>query len=216
MPFLPSPIHVKNAAGDPVSMIAYNDGTSSAFAHPLLDPTGAIISPATAGNQAAANNKLDAIAANTGVGGLQLSITPTITAASLYTSGKILGGKLSFTSAARTNGGSGVIRQAMVAKKANLGSTIDLLVFNADPAGTFTDQQDLPDLSAELGKLAGVIRCDVQIDAGNCKLMLAQQQDLMFKIAAANTTLYVVPVMRGSETYPAASSIVVSLGILQH
>jgi hypothetical protein len=216
MPLNPAPITVKDGAAADKSLIAYSDGTSSAFAQPLLDPTGAIISPATAGNQASANAKLDAIAANTGVGGIQLFSALTLTANSLYTTGKILGGKLSFTAAARFNGGSGVIRQAVVAKKANLSAIVDLFVFNADPAGTYANGQDLPNLGTELGKLAGVIRCSEQVDAGACTLMLAQQQDLLFKIAAANTTLIVVPVLRGSETYPATDTVLVGLGILQH
>lgn len=63
MPFTPSPITIKDASSADQSMIAYSDGTSKAWARPLLDNTGAIISPATAGNQATTNTKLDSVIA---------------------------------------------------------------------------------------------------------------------------------------------------------
>ncbi|QEL14801.1 hypothetical protein [Limnoglobus roseus] len=65
MTFTSNPITVKDSAAADKSIIAYNDGTSSAFAHPLLDSTGAIISPATSGNQTAGNASLATIATNT-------------------------------------------------------------------------------------------------------------------------------------------------------
>ncbi|OWK42214.1 beta strand repeat-containing protein [Fimbriiglobus ruber] len=45
-------INILDGAGNSKPIIAYTDGTNFSFAHPLLDNTGAIISPATAGNQA--------------------------------------------------------------------------------------------------------------------------------------------------------------------
>lgn len=56
MSFTSTPVTIKNAANADQSMIAYNDGTSSALAHPLLDNTGAIINPATADKQPALDN----------------------------------------------------------------------------------------------------------------------------------------------------------------
>ena len=61
MTFTSTPITVKDSAAADKSIIAYNDGTSSAFAHPLLDTAGAIISPATAGKQDTGNTALTAI-----------------------------------------------------------------------------------------------------------------------------------------------------------
>jgi uncharacterized coiled-coil protein SlyX len=51
MPFNSIPITVKDSASADKSLIAYNDGTSSAFAHPVLDSAGAIIDPATEAKQ---------------------------------------------------------------------------------------------------------------------------------------------------------------------
>ena len=84
MTFTPTPITIKDAASADKSIIAYTDGTSSAFAHPVLDATGAVISPATSGNQTTANSSLAAIATNTtGVATAALQSTGNSSLASL-------------------------------------------------------------------------------------------------------------------------------------
>ena len=55
-------LNLKDAAGANQPVIAYTDGTNFSFAHPLLDNTGAIIAPATAGLQTTGNTALSAIA----------------------------------------------------------------------------------------------------------------------------------------------------------
>jgi len=65
MTFDLTPLNVKDATGATKPMIAYNDGTNSAFARPVLDSSGAIINPATSGNQTTANSALATIATNT-------------------------------------------------------------------------------------------------------------------------------------------------------
>lgn len=76
MPFSSSPITVKDAASADKALIAYNDGTNSAFAHPLLDNAGALISPATAGRQDTGNASLASI-----LSALQESYRPRVQAA---------------------------------------------------------------------------------------------------------------------------------------
>lgn len=51
MPFSSSPITIKDGASADKPLIAYNDGTNSAFAHPILDSTGALVNPATLAKQ---------------------------------------------------------------------------------------------------------------------------------------------------------------------
>ena len=49
MPFTSSPITIKDASNTNQAMVAYSDGTNKAFARPVLDDSGNLISPATAG-----------------------------------------------------------------------------------------------------------------------------------------------------------------------
>lgn len=169
---------------------------------------------ATAALQAAQGATLDAIATNTALGGTNFTAALTVTAGA-YTAGMVVGGKVTVTGAARSNGGSGLVQQALVAKKTELAAPFDLLVFHTDPAATFTDHASLPDLTADLGKLAGVIHCTDAVECGTHRVLQALQQALQFRTAAGSTSLFVVPVVRGSETYASTDAVTVSLGILR-
>ena len=169
--------------------------------------------PATEGKQDTGNSSLATIAANTGAGNVSLTATPTVTAGA-YTADMVVGGKIPFAGAARVAGGSGYIQQAFVAKAGNQPALMDLLVFHTDPTATFTDHAALPDLSADLGKLAGVIHCEDVIDLGTPKLVQSSN-GLPFKLPSGVSTLYVVLVIRGSETYASTSAVTVGLGIAQ-
>ena len=65
MTWTPTTLTLKDAAGNTQPVVAYTDGTSYALAHPLLDATGAIVAPATAGNQTTGNAALTTIATTT-------------------------------------------------------------------------------------------------------------------------------------------------------
>jgi hypothetical protein len=59
-------ISIKDAAGANQPVIAFTDGTNLAFARPLLDNAGAIVSPANAGNQVAGNTSVGNVDINLG------------------------------------------------------------------------------------------------------------------------------------------------------
>jgi hypothetical protein len=63
MPFTLVPVNLLNGAGVSTPFGAFNDGTNSYLAHPLVDNTGAIIAPATSTNQATEITALQAIQA---------------------------------------------------------------------------------------------------------------------------------------------------------
>lgn len=214
MTFTSSPITVKDSAAADKSIIAYNDGTSSAFAHPLLDNTGAIISPATAGNQTAANSKLDSVIANTGTGSVIISTTPTVTAGA-YTTGMVVGGKLSLSSAARFAAGSGIIQTVTVSKKTALTAPYDVYFFHTDPTNsTFTDNAALALNVVDIPYLAGVVHCTDLVDNGTPKTLQAHNVALPFKLATG-TTLFAVAVIRGAETLASTSALIINVSVLQ-
>ena len=214
MTFTSTPITVKDANSADKPLVAYSNGAASAFAHPLLDNAGAIISPATADNQAAGNGKLDVIIANTGAGSLSVTVTPTVTVGT-YSDGMVVGGKLAITPAARLSGGSGFVQQVLVTKKTTQNAPFDLFIFHTNPSAAFTDHANLPDISADFDKLVGVIRCTDVVDCGVPQILQALQQALQFDLPSGGNTLYVVPVIRGSDTYATTDAVTISLGILQ-
>lgn len=210
MPLNLSPIAVKNSAGSPVPMLAYTDGTNAAFAHPLLDSAGAIISPATSALQTATNAKLDTLIANTAPGAVCLSVPLTV-AVNGYTTGMCVGGKLTLPNAARLAGGSGVIQTVQVCKKTALDNPFDVLLFRANPAAAFADRTTLPDLSGDFGKLIGIARCTDLIEAGPGRILQAAGPGMPFDLPAGGSDLFAVAVLRGTESYATADALTLNL-----
>lgn len=210
-------------------------------AHPLLDTTGAIISPATATNQAtaiaslaaiqasvakipaspassanqdAANAKLDTLVTNTGGGSVNLTITPTVTAAA-YIAGMVVGGKISLEGAARVSGGGGMIQYVSVTKKTALVAPYDVFFFKSDPVnGTYTDNATFSLNPADDPFCVGVAHCEDLVDCGTMKKLQAANIALPFKLAAG-TTLYAIMVNRDAETLASTSALILNVGILQ-
>lgn len=214
MPFTSSPITVKDGASADKALIAYNDGTNSAFAHPILDDAGAIISPATAANQATANGKLDTIIANSGAGSVVLTAAPTV-AGTTHAANDVCGGKISLSGAARVSAGGGIIQQVCVHVKDAVTAAYDVLFFVTDPTNsTFTDDAAIALASADQPFLVGVASCTQLVDCGTRKTLQASQLGLPFKLSAG-TTLYAVIVVRSSAAYTTSNALTLSVGVLQ-
>ncbi len=150
-----------------------------------------------------------------GTGSVHLTITPTITAG-LYTSGQVVGGKLSLSGAARVNGGSGLIQSALIGVKTALVVPYDILIFDTDPSNsTFTDNAALAVNVADLPSLVGVIQCNTLISLGTPQALQALNVALPFKLSAASTILYAVIVIRGAQTFASTSAIILDLTVLR-
>jgi hypothetical protein len=75
-------VNIKDASGVSQPVIAYTDGTNFSFAHPLLDNTGAVISPAQASAIANTTGGTSTYAALGGTGNALLTNTPVAVKAS--------------------------------------------------------------------------------------------------------------------------------------
>jgi hypothetical protein len=215
MPFNVTNFPVRDGDSVKKRLIAYYTGSDYAFGNALLNSEGAIIDPATAGHQVTAHGKLDQIITNTTAKSIGISATPPITAAA-YSTGMVVGGKIALAAAARSAGGSGLLQQAFVAKRgASLTTPFDLYVFHTDPATTFTDRAAMPDFAADISKLAGVIQCADLYDSASVQIVQSSAAALQFDLPSGSTSLYVVPVIRGSETYASTTAVTFSFGILQ-
>jgi hypothetical protein len=67
MTWTPTTVTILDGNSASKTIAAYTDGSNIAFANSVLDALGAIVSPATAGNQATANASLATIATNAAV-----------------------------------------------------------------------------------------------------------------------------------------------------
>jgi hypothetical protein len=197
MTWTPTTLAALDASGAPHTIIAYTDGTNFSFAHPLLDNTGAIISPAVA------------------TGSVHLTASPTITAGA-YTSGMVVGGLISLTGAARVSGGSGLIQTASVTVKTALTAPYDVLFFDTNPLNTtFTDNAALALNALDLPSLCGVAHCTDLVPLGTPQLLQAPGLALPFKLSGAATTLYAAVVLRGAQTFASTSAVGLTAVVLQ-
>lgn len=129
-------------------------------------------------------------------------ITPTIST-SAYVTGNVLGGILSFTSQPLT----GYATNANVTfDSGTFSGSVDEYLFNASPTGGgTTDHAAFALTAADTGKLIGVLHLSDCTSLGGA---LAQCQVLyqtqVFTLATGST-IYVVPVVRGTPTFAGAA-----------
>lgn len=141
------------------------------------------------------------------------SVTPTIST-SAYATGYALGPQLSFTSAARTAGGSLTVLKATLSDASDQSAGIDLVLFNAQPA-TSTDHTAYSLSSTDITKVAGVIPfAQSYTSYGSTSVAVVSKLDLPI-LLTSGTTLYGQLVVWGTPTYASTSAISVRLTIRQ-
>ena len=95
-----------------------------------------------------------------------ITITPTIQAAS-YVPGDLVGGKIELLDAVKRSGGGGMFQNMVLTDLSSQGRTVDVILFDADPAGTtFTERTAFDVSDDDISKVIGAIRCDTKIDIG--------------------------------------------------
>ena len=142
------------------------------------------------------------------------SVTPTLTAASAYTAGNVVGGLLTFASAVDA-ALSGILQRVTINCKSVQTAGFKLYVFAANPSSsTFTDKTAPAIAAADVGKLVDVIAlASPDSGLGTHTLYVADGLADAFVLAAAS--LYAVLVTTATPTFGSTSDISVSLGILK-
>ena len=92
----------------------------------------------------------------------------------------------------------------MVLASGSYTGTIDLFLFNANPAGTYSDQASFALASSDFGKLIGIAHLTDVTQAGVVSSVQATGWSQGF--ALSGTTLYVVPVVRSAVTLAASAA----------
>jgi len=161
-----------------------------------------------------------------GSGGVIVAIkTAAVVQAAAYSQNDLVGGKLTFTNAMRTSGGSGILRGFVMGDQAANGSSVtyDLILFDADPTGTtFTENGPLDIADADLNKIIGVLRLNGTGSVGdyiamvdNAVLVGRVEQPLK---ASGSANLYGALIVRSATvpTYAATSDVFLTLLIEQN
>ena len=134
------------------------------------------------------------------------NVNPNSTA---YTSGDLIGGKLTLAGVAPYSGAGILIQKVALSDLAKQDAAVDVVFFNANPDGTtFTDNSALDVADADLPKVAGFL----SIAAGDyCDFndnSIANKSDTPVEVKLNGTSvLYAVVVARDTPTYASASDL---------
>lgn len=143
-----------------------------------------------------------------------ISATPTVTASGIYAAKDAIGGIMSFANAARTSADGGVLESVTIVDKAQQMAAMDLVLFNASPGGTFTDNSAFDPSDADLLTVVGVVPI-VGADYFDFNdNSVAHRSGLGIIYHCAATTLYGALIARGTPTYAATSDVTVTVGVV--
>jgi hypothetical protein len=142
----------------------------------------------------------------------RISVTPTISAASIYAAGDAVGGLLTFANAARFSGGGVIVSQAVIIDLDKEVSAMDLVLFDR----TFTNSADnavFDPTDADLANLVAVIPVTTYASFNDNAVGYSQIVDIPVK--PNGTSLFGQLVTRTTPTYTATSDITVILSVIQ-
>jgi hypothetical protein len=144
-----------------------------------------------------------------------LTATPTVSSSPAYSTGDNVGGKVTLTSVARAEQGSGIIQSVVITSKSLQTATFDVVFFSSDPSGsTFTDNSSQGIVDADLSKIVGVAQCTTVVALAAESIHQATGLSIPFALSGGATTLYAAIIVRGTPTLASTSDIWLSVRVL--
>ena len=147
----------------------------------------------------------------------QVLVTPN---AAAYTAGMCIGGILTIPGAIRPSGQGGTISaQVDIVDTTATDAAIDFFLFNVLPTGTYTDHANCTVAAADQPNLIGVIfntsftcSTDQPVTTGVCQSSISANATLVTsgKLPPVGSSIWAVPIMRGTPTYGAAKTLYVN------
>ena len=147
-----------------------------------------------------------------------LEATPTITAGA-YTSGDLVGGKITLTGIVvdPLTRPSGIIHSVVITDKGKQSADYDVVFFDTDPENTtFTDNGVFAPDDADLVNIVGGSQVTTHLAFNDNGVSIAQGTNIPFRITSADTNaIYAALVVRGTPTYTSTSDITLKVTVLQ-
>lgn len=151
---------------------------------------------------------------NVGGSTAKIAVTPTVTASSAYTTGNLVGGLMTFSSALLT-AGSGVLESISIRCKSVQTATFTFFLFDSNPTNSTWTNKSAPAINAsDIPFLVGAYQL-ASYSSGLGTHTIYTLNGISQAISAGATTLYGVLTVTGTPTFASTSDITVVLGILQ-
>jgi len=142
----------------------------------------------------------------------RISVTPTVSTTPAYTAKDAVGGKLTFSNAARTSGGSITIQTAVVIDNSQQMPSLELVLFDRDFTAS-TDNAAFDPTDADLANIVGVVKIGDWSDFNDNAVAMRTGIGLSAKLNG--TALYGQLVTRTTPTFVATNDITVILEIIR-
>ena len=150
------------------------------------------------------------------VGGTsQVQVTPTVTSASAYTAGNVVGGLLTFANVVNSTVLSGVLESISIAVKSTQTASFKLYVFKGTPSTTFTDKTAPAIVTADAVNLLDVYSFTTPDNGLGSNVTLYYSDAINRSLVLTNTNLYAVLVTLGTPTFTTTTDVVVTASILR-
>jgi hypothetical protein len=133
-----------------------------------------------------------------------VQVAPTVTAGA-YTADDCIGGEMTVANAGRVSGAGGTLVGITMASKGTVAAyDVEVLIFDADPAGTYTDNTALAVTAADAFLLLDAVLLDKLTDLGTPTMLTARNLNIPY-VCDGTANLFAVAVNRGAFT-PASTS----------
>lgn len=142
----------------------------------------------------------------------RITVQPVVSTTPAYTAKDAVGGKLTFTNAARTSGGSITIQTAVIIDRSQQMPVLELVLFDRDFTAS-NDNAAFDPTDADLAYCIGVIRISDYADFNDNAVAVRAGIGLTAKLEG--TDLYGQLVTRSTPTFVATTDIVVALTIVR-
>jgi len=186
-------------SGSGTSVDTRTEGTNSQHRHAIVlgDPaTNTGLCPVSSAGYASVNGQRAHI----------VRVTPTITVpGTAYSANDVFGGEMTISNAARSSGGTGILVGISMSFEDDItGSTIEVLIFDSNPGGTYTDNAALAVSDADTYLLLASVVLDQKTDLGDGALLQASDINIPY-VCNGSADLYAVAVIRTAVPTPTAT-----------
>lgn len=204
-------------AGNYFNVTVQNNGAATTTTFTLDVTYGTMQAVDTYGAQTVSMTQLAYGTANAVyVGGTsQVQVTPTVTSASAYATGNVVGGLLTFPNIVNSTVKSGVLESISIAVKSLQTTSFKLYIFKGAPSTTFTNKTAPAIVVGDADKLLDVYSFTTPDNGLGNNVTLYYSDAINRSLVLDGSSMYGVLVCLGTPTFTTTTDVIVTASILR-
>jgi hypothetical protein len=204
-------------AGNYINVVVTNSAGASTTTFSIDTTFGMMQSVDTYGNQPITiGTQTYGVTNSVYVGGTsQVQVTPTVTSASAYTAGNVVGGLLTFPNIVNATVKSGVLESISIAVKSLQTTSFKLYIFSGLPSTTFTNKTAPAIVVGDASKLLDVYSFTTPDNGLGNNVTLYYSDAINRSLVLDSSSMYGVLVCLGTPTFTTTTDVIVTASILR-